>query len=296
MFSYKEESCILGKNAQIQDSQKEESNPCKDFITLIMVVYKNFAFVGVPIIFEIAKERKINVLFKNTAVDIDMLLSISDEFIADINKQWPLFIIGTADNFETISINVGYEGNNIVVKKKSMSGKEVNIIMDVCFQIICPDYETASNFLHLLNSLNWTGGVTVYEWKDINFLSQNRIISEEIKGYFFYGNLQEQVTIDDCLDSLNFLNKITLWIEFLKYGVPPLELEWLVNRIFTGKFYNHLEWEMALYKAIELLDFTLIVKKNLFQIFDSNGKRIYFSVEHNNFGEKALMKILFPLN
>ena len=57
-----------------------------------------------------------------------------------------------------------------------------------------------------------------------------------------------------------------------------------------------MEWEISLLKTIENLKFTLVVKENLFSLFDSEGRKLYFSVEHNNSAEKALMKILFPLN
>lgn len=297
MFSYREVSCIQGEKPWVQDSKEKESVPCRDFLTLIIGFYKNFEIEGTPVICSLMKSRKVNVIFPNTAVDIFVLTSMAEEIMAQINKDWPLYIVGTAENGETVYVNVFYDNNKILVKQDSFSGKTTDILTDICFQIVCPDENSTENLMNILNDLNWKTGIIVSKWINLDFLEKNDfIVEKERKGYFCYASIQDDVTTEDYLESLSFLNKVKIWETFLKYGAASLELEWLNNKIYDGGLYNHIEWEIALWKTIELLDFSLVVKENLFQIFDSDGKRLYFSVEHNNFAEKALMKILFPLN
>lgn len=74
-----------------------------------------------------------------------------------------------------------------------------------------------------------------------------------------------------------------------------MELDWLVDELSTGEGPDRIQWEISLKKVMSQLGYRLIVKDNLFEVFDENNIKKYFSSDGNNC-EKAVMKLLFPLN
>ena len=297
MFPYKEASCIRENESRAQDGCYEEHAPGKNFVVLITGVYKNFGFEEQPVVCGLMQSNKVNVIYPNTVIDVSTLISMADDIMARINEDWTLYAAGTSENGETVYINSSYEESEILVKQSSVSGENTDVMNDLCFQVTCPNRETAENLLNILNSLNWKTGIIISEWSNLDFLKENKfLIDTEIRGYFCYAAIQEDSDADDYFDSISFSNKVVIWEAFLKYGFSPLEFEWLTSRIYNGMVCRRMEWETALWKTVDRLGFSLVVKENLFQLFDNNGKRLYFSVEHKNSAEKALMKILFPLN
>ena len=295
MFIYKGESCIPGEKPWIQE--KNEKVPGRDFLVLITGIYKGLITEETPVVCGLTETNKVNVIYPNTTVSISALVSEADEIMAQINEDWPLYIMGTAENGETVYINVRYEADKIITEQTCISGKNSDTIRDLCIRVICPDRNTAEALLNAVNNLNWKTDVIVSEWSNLEFFKNNKFaLNDDMRGYFCYASVQCKADEDKCLDSLDFFNKISLWESFLKYGFAPLEFEWLNSKISDGTVYRRMEWEISLLKTIENLKFTLVVKENLFSLFDSEGRKLYFSVEHNNSAEKALMKILFPLN
>lgn len=93
-----------------------------------------------------------------------------------------------------------------------------------------------------------------------------------------------------------FKNKLTLWKVFLKEKLEPAEFEWLSEEIAEGTISNRMEWELALREAMNQLQFRVVNQENSFELFDDAGKRLYFGADCHSAAERALLKILFPLN
>ena len=53
---------------------------------------------------------------------------------------------------------------------------------------------------------------------------------------------------------------------------------------------------LALQEGIERLHFRVINQEHFFELFDHQGKRLYFGVDCQRAAERSLMKILFSLN
>lgn len=99
-----------------------------------------------------------------------------------------------------------------------------------------------------------------------------------------------------CLSGLQLQQKETLWRLFLEKHLVPPEFEWLRDALLQDGVQNWIEWHLALYRTLEQLGIRFLCSGGQFELMDSAGKRLYFSVDHTNAAEHVLMKILFPLN
>ena len=70
----------------------------------------------------------------------------------------------------------------------------------------------------------------------------------------------------------------------------------LAEEISEDTVSNRMEWELALREAMKQLKFRIINQENSFELFDDAGKRLYFGSDCRSAAERALMKILFPIN
>lgn len=77
--------------------------------------------------------------------------------------------------------------------------------------------------------------------------------------------------------------------------IPP-EFEWIRDALLQDGVPNWIEWHLALYRTLERLGIRFLCNGSQFALWDSAGKRLYFSVDHANAAEYVLMKILFLLN
>lgn len=99
-----------------------------------------------------------------------------------------------------------------------------------------------------------------------------------------------------CLSGLQPQQKENLWRLFLEKHLVPPEFEWLRDALLQDGVPNWIEWHLALYRTLEQLGIRFLCSGGQFELMDSAGKRLYFSVDHTNAAEHVLMKILFPLN
>ena len=124
-------------------------------------IYKGLITEETPVVCGLTETNKVNVIYPNTAVSISALVSEADEIMAQINEDWPLYIMGTAENGETVYINVRYEADKIITEQTCISGKNSDTIRDLCIRVICPDKNTAEALLNAVNNLNWKTDVIV---------------------------------------------------------------------------------------------------------------------------------------
>ena len=135
------------------------------------------------------------------------------------------------------------------------------------------------------------------EWKDGDFLQEQGLVLDLIcRGLFCYAGIDTEITASDCLLSLNFVQKISLWTAFLKEGFEPVEFEWMADEISEDSISDRLEWKLSLRETMDQLHFHVVNQENSFALFDGMGKRLYFGADCRQSAERALIKILFPLN
>lgn len=99
-----------------------------------------------------------------------------------------------------------------------------------------------------------------------------------------------------CLSGLSLQQKETLWRLFWERHLVPPEFEWIRDALLQDGVPNWIKWHLALYRTLEQLGIRFLCNGSQFELMDSAGKRLYFSVDHTNAAEHVLMKILFPLN
>ena len=83
---------------------------------------------------------------------------------------------------------------------------------------------------------------------------------------------------------------------FLEKHLVPPEFEWVRDALLQDGVPNWIEWHLALYRTLEQLGIRFLCNGSQFELLDSAGKRLYFSVDHTTAVEHVLMKILFPQN
>ena len=135
------------------------------------------------------------------------------------------------------------------------------------------------------------------EWADAEFLQEQKLILDiHSREQFCYVVANFQCSTGEKLNSLNFTQKVSLWMSFLRDRFQPVEFEWLSDEIDEDSLLNRMEWELALQEALDQLHFRVINERNCFELFDGSGQRVYFGADDRRTAEWALMKILFPLN
>lgn len=73
--------------------------------------------------------------------------------------------------------------------------------------------------------------------------------------YFFICNW---ANCGEKFASLNFTQKISLWMSFLRDCYDPIEFEWLSDEIVDDSLHNRMKWELALQEALDQLHFRVV--------------------------------------
>lgn len=250
-----------------------------------------------PSVYSVSQGKSLFILYRNVAFHIDDFWELFALSMANIDKTWSICALGTAQNQETVRLLSQEKDGSLSLIQQSLSGKSTSSLETLCFQVDCPDQETSDPLYRLLTSINWRVGLAALDWKDADFLRQQKLfIGPDPGGFYCYGGTESDGSFGDCLLSLNFMQKIALWNAFLKDGFEPIEFEWLAEEIAEDTLSNRMEWELALYQVMEQLHFRLINQEKAFELFDASGRRLYFGADGRKAAAWSLLKILFPLN
>ena len=237
------------------------------------------------------------VLYRNEAILTADFWEFFGVCMARINSTWPICAYGTAENQETIRLSAVIRGERVRLTQQSLSGNSADVLRTLCFQIDCADDRTATALTAVLSRMNWTAGQAAMDWKDADFLREHKLIlAPESRSFFCYAGIEPAGSARDRLLSLDFSQKITLWIAFLQDGFEPEEFEGLAQEIEDGTIANRMEWELALREAMDQLHFRLVNKEKTFQLYDGAGRRLYFGADGRQTAAWVMLKILFPLN
>lgn len=241
--------------------------------------------------------KTLYILYRNVSYPVQ---DIEEQFarpMALLSQSRPVRVFGTAPNQETVCLSAEVNGNQVQFVQRSISGKPSDVAEMLCLQLDCTDCMTAEALTCLLQSINWKTGIAAIPWKYSDLFGQQQLIwRQNIGCQFCYAGLAVQPTLCDYLLSLDFVQKISLWMSFLKERAQPLEFEWISQAMSEGVLYNRMEWELALREAMEQLGYQVVNEEKSFALYDGRGRRIYIGADGKRTAQWVLIKMLFPLN
>lgn len=237
-------------------------------------------------------------LYRDVGCLPDDLCGLFGRSMAQISHTWPLSAFGTAENQETVRLTAQAEAGGVLMLQQNLSGRPARVMQTLCLQVDCADHDTAALLVRLLTATDWDSGVTALSsWQDADYLTgQELLLPPACQGHFCYASVRPEVRPRDQLAALDFGQKILLWTAFLKDGFAPAEFSWMSDAIAEGVLDRRLEWELALWEALDQLGFQMVNGEKTFTLFDSEGHRVYFGADGGNAAQRAFLKILFPLN
>ncbi|EHR35647.1 hypothetical protein [Helcococcus kunzii] len=223
-----------------------------------------------------------------------------DEFnlaLAELHDKYKIDIFGTElYNQETVHLFLDKKDDNFFVVQKNVSGKYVDTIYTLCLRIELESSEHENKLFQLSQKIDWENGLILINRKLRNEINDFTITSFYNNSYFLYSYLYAKPTEEEYFNLINFENKIELWRAFLKTEYDYEEFKWLFNRIIDRKLENRIEWELALYNALDKEGYSLNLLESRFELYNNKGERCYFNMNSNSYAQKAFLKLLFPLN
>ena len=180
--------------------------------------------------------------------------------------------------------------------QKTISGRYADSIRSLCLRIECTDAEDAAMVNLLCQHMDWQSGILVADWDLREAFKQEHIPWLHQSTCYCYGNLSEDQEQQDYLDVLSFPQKVGLWLQFLENRFDYEEFAWLYNRISAQELNDRIEWELAVYAALNQLEYALKISKSEFELYDGSGERRYFSFNSEQNAQRVFLKLLFSLN
>ena len=219
--------------------------------------------------------------------------------VCKVDSIWPVQIFGMADNRDLIELSFSETGGEYTVGQRSISGTWCDDLQDLYLCIHFPDPLSAGCMYQLLWAAVRDAYVVAFDWSFADFLDQQKLFTADRTLSYCYVSLAANLAQEKPVAYLSGLQpqqKEALWHLFLgKHLIPP-EFEWIRDALLQDGVPNWIEWHLALYRTLERLGIRFLCNGSQFALWDSAGKRLYFSVDHANAAEYVLMKILFPLN
>ena len=143
------------------------------------------------------------------------------------------------------------------------------------------------------NGQVYVDGIIIPQFDPEGLKEEKTVINQSFQipeGYVLVmGDHEKPVQQEMCI-------RDSLWTAFLKEGFEPVEFEWLADEISKNSISDRMEWELSLRETMDQLHFHVVNQENSFALFDGLGKRLYFGADCRQSAERALIKILFPLN
>lgn len=272
-----------------------ESTPGRELFSLLLDVSDWLG--AAPEICRSLQGKAVYAIYPNAVYPPQDFFDCFGQSVASIGKTWPVCGFGMADNQETVRLSAEENGDQIRLTQQNISGESADELTTLCLRVDGTNRETAERLSRLFSGINWHTGIAALNWEDRPFLGEQRLsLAVESRGMFCYGGLDPQASERDCLFSLRFPQKAALWLSFLKDGFQPIEFEWLADEIDENTLLDRIEWELALEEVMDQLKFRLVSGEKSFSLFDGSGNKLYFGADCHSAAQRALMKLLFPLN
>lgn len=237
------------------------------------------------------------ILFRNFAFSEQDFWKTFGGYLIALRPKWKIGIFGTElSSQETVALLLDQQNGKFYAVQKTISGRYADSIRSLCLRIECANTEDAAMVNLLCQHIDRQSGILVadwdlreaFEWEYIPWLHQSTC--------YCYGNLSEDQEQQDYLDVLSFPQKVGLWLQFLENGIDYEEFAWLYDRISAQELNGRIEWELAVYAALNQLEYALKISESVFELYDGSGERRYFSFNSEQNAQRVFLKLLFPLN
>lgn len=237
------------------------------------------------------------ILFRNFAFSEQDFWQTFGGYLIALRPKWKIGIFGTElSSQETAALLLDQQNGKFYAVQKTISGRYADSIRSLCLRIECTDAEDAAMVNLLCQHMDWQSGILVADWDLREAFKQEHIPWLHQSTCYCYGNLSEDQEQQDYLDVLSFPQKVGLWLQFLENRFDYEEFAWLYNRISAQELNDRIEWELAVYAALNQLEYALKISKSEFELYDGSGERRYFSFNSEQNAQRVFLKLLFPLN
>ena len=237
------------------------------------------------------------ILFRNFAFSEQDFWQTFGGYLIALRPKWKIGIFGTElSSQETVALLLDQQNGKFYAVQKTISGRYADSIRSLCLRIECTDAEDAAMVNLLCQHMDWQNGILVADWDLREAFKQEHIPWLHQSTCYCYGNLSEDQEQQDYLDVLSFPQKVGLWLQFLENRFDYEEFAWLYNRISAQELNDRIEWELAVYAALNQLEYALKISKSEFELYDGSGERRYFSFNSEQNAQRVFLKLLFPLN
>ena len=218
-------------------------------------------------------------------------------YLIVLHQKWQIDIFG-AELYtqEAVELSLEQQNNQFFAVQKTVSGQYADSITPLCLRIQCSDKKAAARIELLCQSTDWKRGLLVVGWDLCENMEQEHIQQLYQNSCYCYGCISDNPEQGNYLDALSFSQKTNLWMTFLEKGLDYTEFEWLYDKIINRELNNRTEWELALYSALNHLNYTLKISESEFELYDGRGDRCYVNFNSEQNSQKVFLKMLFPVN
>ena len=237
------------------------------------------------------------ILFRNFAFSEQDFWQTFGGYLIALRPKWKIGIFGTElSSQETAALLLDQQNGKFYAVQKTISGCYADSIRSLCLRIECADTEDAAMVNLLCQHMDWQSGILVSDWDLREAFEREYIQWLHQSTCYCYGNLSEDQEQQDYLDVLSFPQKVGLWLQFLENGIDYEEFAWIYDRIFAQELNDRIEWELAVYAALNQLEYALKISESEFELYDGSGEKRYFSFNSEQNAQRVFLKLLFPLN
>ena len=237
------------------------------------------------------------ILFRNFAFSEQDFWQTFGGYLIALRPKWKIGIFGTElSSQETAALLLDQQNGKFYAVQKTISGCYADSIRSLCLRIECADTEDAAMVNLLCQHMDWQSGILVADWDLREAFEREYIPWLHQSTCYCYGNLSEDQEQQDYLDVLSFPQKVGLWLQFLENGIDYEEFAWIYDRIFAQELNDRIEWELAVYAALNQLEYALKISESEFELYDGSGEKRYFSFNSEQNAQRVFLKLLFPVN
>lgn len=262
---------------------------------ILLVIHELSKEVSVnPEVQCVYQEKSIWVLFTDSCFECDSIIGEYGEFIALVSGKFPVTINGIIDNFEIGEIKVFFEGENLKLIKSNVTGKNFEILSDLCIKITGENDDELELLSEVLSNIKYNQSCIAIRRKWDNYFCDDKSDINKFTKYN-YVEFDEVENDEEYLNSLAIPQMTELWMDFLSNYHTAVEFEILYRNFINKKIKKIFEWELSLRIALSKLGISIYYSEDILKIVDKEGKDIHYNFESFSCAEKCLLKILFPI-
>lgn len=238
----------------------------------------------------------LTLLYRDVVYLLQAVVDSAGESAAALSALWPLRFYGTTEGRETAQWDIfALNQKTALVRLRSVSGKSFDHLEGLAIQLDLPDAALAAALEKLCAAAPFLRACAVIPAEGAALLRGSKLAVPDRGSRFCYLSW-EPLSSGQLLCALTAEHKVTLWKDFLANGVQAVEFDRLWAQYYTGEPLLLLEWTLALYSALEELDFRVERGTRTFRVLDGEGRERHFDFVRGGPAEKVFLKLLFPLD